>query len=232
MPHRVSRPTQVNGRFVKKRIHVRIEHVTPSRCREDFLRRCKANDEARHAAKVNGTPLPALKRQPKGPRTEGFLLENVKMETITPVGGGAGQRECSVARGWRRAGAPSDGNRASCAVLQPRPMCRSLTISSRRVCCRRPCKHSPGRSSVGRSCLLPPLSPGHCCCNWVPLSRAAVTGWDADSGYKRSSMLTDNEGSSDDQGISKHSQSGTPCHSKLCPVSRQPPTRTTSHFKG
>jgi large subunit ribosomal protein L21e len=76
---------QVNGRFVKKRIHVRIEHVTPSRCREDFLRRCKANDEARHAAKVNGTPLPALKRQPKGPRTEGFLLENVKMETITPI---------------------------------------------------------------------------------------------------------------------------------------------------
>ena len=43
---------QVNGRYIKKRIHVRIEHVTPSRCHEEFLRRCKENDAARHAAKV------------------------------------------------------------------------------------------------------------------------------------------------------------------------------------
>lgn len=76
-------PLQVNGRYIKKRIHVRIEHVTPSRCHEEFLRRCKENDEARHAAKVAGTAPPSMKRQPKGPRTEGFTLENVKMETIT-----------------------------------------------------------------------------------------------------------------------------------------------------
>lgn len=94
---RCAPPAQVNGRYIKKRIHVRIEHVTPSRCREEFLRRCKANDEARHAAKANGTPLPALKRQPKGPRTEGFMLENVKMETITPVGAGW---EVEVERAW------------------------------------------------------------------------------------------------------------------------------------
>ncbi len=74
---------QVNGRYIKKRIHVRIEHVTPSRCHEEFLRRCKENDAARHEAKVAGTAPPVLKRQPKGPRTEGFTLENVKMETIT-----------------------------------------------------------------------------------------------------------------------------------------------------
>ncbi|PRW57524.1 60S ribosomal L21-1-like [Chlorella sorokiniana] len=76
---------QVNGRYIKKRIHVRIEHVTPSRCHEEFLRRCKENDAARHAAKVEGKPLPVLKRQPKGPRTEAFTLENVKMETITAI---------------------------------------------------------------------------------------------------------------------------------------------------
>lgn len=45
-------PLQVNGRYIKKRIHVRIEHVTPSRCHEEFLRRCKENDAARHEAKV------------------------------------------------------------------------------------------------------------------------------------------------------------------------------------
>lgn len=36
-----------------------------------------------HGPQVEGKPLPALKRQPKGPRTEGIMLENVKMETIT-----------------------------------------------------------------------------------------------------------------------------------------------------
>lgn len=76
---------QVNGRYIKKRIHVRIEHVSPSRCHEEFLRRCKENDEARHAAKVAGTPAPPMKRVPKGPRTEGFTLENVKMSTITAI---------------------------------------------------------------------------------------------------------------------------------------------------
>ena len=78
-------PLQVNGRYIKKRIHVRIEHVSPSRCHEEFLRRCKENDEARHAAKVAGTPAPPCKRVPKGPRTTGFTLENVAMETITAV---------------------------------------------------------------------------------------------------------------------------------------------------
>lgn len=31
---------------------MRIEHVAPSRCREDFLRRVKANDSAKHEAKL------------------------------------------------------------------------------------------------------------------------------------------------------------------------------------
>ena len=64
---------------------MRIEHVSPSRCHEEFLRRCKENDEARHAAKVAGTPAPPCKRVPKGPRTTGFTLENVVMETMTAV---------------------------------------------------------------------------------------------------------------------------------------------------
>jgi large subunit ribosomal protein L21e len=76
---------KVNGRFVKKRLHVRIEHVQPSRCREEFLARVKANDEAKRAAKVAGLPPPVTKRQPKGPRTQGFTLENVTLETITAI---------------------------------------------------------------------------------------------------------------------------------------------------
>mmetsp|Transcript_8978 Transcript_8978/g.25811 ORF Transcript_8978/g.25811 Transcript_8978/m.25811 type:complete len:165 (-) Transcript_8978:247-741(-) len=75
---------EVNGRIMKKRIHVRIEHVAPSRCREEFLRRVKSNDEAKHQAKEKGVPAPKLKREPKGPR-EGFTLENVKPESITAI---------------------------------------------------------------------------------------------------------------------------------------------------
>jgi hypothetical protein len=45
---------QVNGRIIRKRLHVRIEHVQPSRCREDFLRRRETNDRIKHEAKVKG----------------------------------------------------------------------------------------------------------------------------------------------------------------------------------
>jgi hypothetical protein len=45
---------QVNGRIMRKRIHVRIEHIQPSRCREDFLRRRETNDRIKHEAKVKG----------------------------------------------------------------------------------------------------------------------------------------------------------------------------------
>lgn len=76
---------QVNGRYIKKRMHVRVEHVQPSRCREEFLRRCKDNDEKKRNARANGLPKPDVKRQPQGPRTEGFTIENVQMETITAI---------------------------------------------------------------------------------------------------------------------------------------------------
>jgi large subunit ribosomal protein L21e len=76
---------QHNGRYIKKRLHVRVEHVKPSHCHDEFLRRVQENDEKKHAAKVAGLPAPITKRIPKGPRTEGIMLTNVSMETITAV---------------------------------------------------------------------------------------------------------------------------------------------------
>jgi hypothetical protein len=59
---------QIGNRIIKKRIHVRIEHVAPSRCREEFLERTKKNDAIKHEAKERGgesaldlAPAPALK---------------------------------------------------------------------------------------------------------------------------------------------------------------------------
>lgn len=63
---------RVRTRIIPKPLIVRVEHVRPSRCREDFLKRCKANDAARKAAKESKTKVP-LKRAPKGPAPGGFV---------------------------------------------------------------------------------------------------------------------------------------------------------------
>ena len=47
----------IGGRIARKRIHVRIEHVQHSRCREDFLARRAANDKAHHEAKLAGKKI-------------------------------------------------------------------------------------------------------------------------------------------------------------------------------
>jgi large subunit ribosomal protein L21e len=75
---------QVGNRVIAKRIHVRIEHVVPSRCKEEFLTRTQANDEAKRAAKAAGQPLPKTKRLPAGPRA-GFSLANAQPLTITAI---------------------------------------------------------------------------------------------------------------------------------------------------
>lgn len=59
-----------------KRIHVRMEHLRPSKGRAGHLQRVAENEAIKKAAKESGTPAPAsaLKRMPKGPRP-GFELE-------------------------------------------------------------------------------------------------------------------------------------------------------------
>jgi large subunit ribosomal protein L21e len=76
---------RVRYRYMEKRINVRIEHVRPSRCREDFLRRVKENDQLRQGAKSQGKRI-TLKRQPVGPR-EGHLvrLKCNPPKTVAPV---------------------------------------------------------------------------------------------------------------------------------------------------
>ena len=52
----------VGNRVIPKRILVRVEHVSHSRSREDFLRRVKANDKLKNEAKKAGKPVPSTKR--------------------------------------------------------------------------------------------------------------------------------------------------------------------------
>merc|ERR1712059_44381 len=58
----------VNGRIMKKRISIRVEHVHPSKCRVDFLARVSGNEQHKRdvrAGKAKRIPLKRLPRQPR-----------------------------------------------------------------------------------------------------------------------------------------------------------------------
>jgi len=76
---------KVKHRYLEKRINVRIEHISLSRSREDFLRRVKQNAELKKQAKAEGKPI-LLKRQPLMPREARTIsiVEN-RPETVAPV---------------------------------------------------------------------------------------------------------------------------------------------------
>lgn len=73
----------MGNRIIKKRIHVRVEHVQPSRCTEEFRLRKVKNDELKAEAKAKGVVI-CTKRQPEGPKP-GFMVEGALMETVTPI---------------------------------------------------------------------------------------------------------------------------------------------------
>ncbi|XP_033110940.1 60S ribosomal protein L21-like [Anneissia japonica] len=63
---------QIKHRIIPKRINVRIEHIKPSKCRSDFLKRVAKNEELKKAAKETGERL-NLRRQAKQPRPGHFV---------------------------------------------------------------------------------------------------------------------------------------------------------------
>jgi large subunit ribosomal protein L21e len=73
----------VNGRIIRKRIHVRVEHVQPSRCTEEFRLRKVKNDQLKADAKERGEVI-STKRQPLGPKPV-FMVEGTTIETVTPI---------------------------------------------------------------------------------------------------------------------------------------------------
>ena len=74
---------KVKGKFMKKRIHVRIEHVQPSRCREEFLARRADNDARKAEAKKRGEHL-IVKRKPAGPHEGAEVAGDVELVTPFP----------------------------------------------------------------------------------------------------------------------------------------------------
>merc|ERR1712137_1280117 len=70
-------------KILAKRVHVRVEHVTPSRCREEFLNRVKVNDAKKIEAKKSGVKV-VTKRQPRMPKA-GFTVKKAEVLTRAPV---------------------------------------------------------------------------------------------------------------------------------------------------
>jgi len=94
----VSMQKIVGNRYIEKRLHVRVEHVRHSRCRDgiqtlwkrsadcvDFLRRVKENAEKRRQAKETGATV-HLKRQPVMPREARLVKPSEEgVETLHPI---------------------------------------------------------------------------------------------------------------------------------------------------
>jgi len=74
---------RVGNRIMSKRLHVRIEHVRHSKCRQDFLDRVKRNEQIKTQAKAVGKKV-ETKRLPGKPRPAAFVCGE-KVETLNPV---------------------------------------------------------------------------------------------------------------------------------------------------
>ncbi|KAI1734598.1 ribosomal protein L21e-domain-containing protein [Xylaria scruposa] len=76
---------KVGNRFLEKRVNLRIEHVQPSRSRDDFLRRVKANAAAKKQAQKDGKTV-QVKRQPAMPReARTVTMADNAPETVVPL---------------------------------------------------------------------------------------------------------------------------------------------------
>lgn len=76
---------KVKHRYIEKRVNLRIEHISLSRSREEFVRRVKANAELKKKSQAEGTHV-NLKRQPAAPREARTIsIKDNIPETVVPV---------------------------------------------------------------------------------------------------------------------------------------------------
>ncbi|CAH0046393.1 unnamed protein product [Clonostachys solani] len=76
---------KVWGRYIEKRINVRIEHIRVSGSRDDFLKRVKENAQKKKDARAQGITV-EVKRQPVQPRgAHTVSLTDNPPETLTPL---------------------------------------------------------------------------------------------------------------------------------------------------
>ncbi|XP_059610556.1 large ribosomal subunit protein eL21 [Phlebotomus argentipes] len=75
---------RVRHRIIPKRINVRIEHVSHSKCREDFLKRVKENEKKLKEAKAKGEFV-NLRRIPAQPRPATIVKDAPEPIVLAPI---------------------------------------------------------------------------------------------------------------------------------------------------
>src|SRR3569833_895604 len=76
---------KVKHRYIEKRINIRIEHISPSRSREGFLKRVKENAEKKKQAK-SSSEANQQKQQPDTPQKKHTETKTDNQpETVAPV---------------------------------------------------------------------------------------------------------------------------------------------------
>ncbi|XP_045480440.1 60S ribosomal protein L21 [Harmonia axyridis] len=75
---------RVRGRIIPKRINLRVEHVSHSKCRVDFLNRVKTNEKLRKEAKEKNVNI-SLKRHPQKPRPSHIVSGEIKPVCLAPI---------------------------------------------------------------------------------------------------------------------------------------------------
>merc|ERR1712032_1303559 len=75
----------VGNRQMRKRFHVRAEHLRKSRCNESFLKRVKENDKKKQEAKKQGVAI-KCKREPVGPKPMKIVKANENdVQVLAPL---------------------------------------------------------------------------------------------------------------------------------------------------
>nr|ABM55511.1 putative ribosomal protein L21 [Maconellicoccus hirsutus] len=74
---------RVRNRIIPKRINVRIEHVSHSKCRDDFLKRVRNNGKRLKVAKKAGITI-SLKRKPEEPKP-GHVVKGQEPIVLAPL---------------------------------------------------------------------------------------------------------------------------------------------------
>ncbi|CRK96969.1 CLUMA_CG010296, isoform A [Clunio marinus] len=75
---------RVRGKILPKRINVRLEHIKPSKCRDEFLARVKTNDEKRREALAQGKRI-ILKRKPEAPLPARVIVSPPEPVFLAPI---------------------------------------------------------------------------------------------------------------------------------------------------
>lgn len=76
---------EVNGRILRKQLHISTPHLTPSTCQKQIISRKKSNEAIKQAVRAGKAEKQNLKRVNTQPKTGYFYtLENTP-ETIQPL---------------------------------------------------------------------------------------------------------------------------------------------------